>query len=108
MRVIILTPVENCKTRSIKVHFIPKTGYFCLQNLLSKLGDAGNDQLATLRYDFKRLTSRPNILEFYSIKVHLLHFNVFLNDLFFFTYQGVIDNYADNNTLSFIHANTYV
>ena len=33
-----------------------------------------------------------------------LLFNVFLNDIFFFINQGVIYNYADDNTLSFIHA----
>ena len=36
----------------------------CLRNLSNKFGDPGNDKLATLRYDFKRLTSitsRPNI-----------------------------------------------
>ena len=27
----------------------------CLQNILNKFGDPGNDQLTTLRYDFKRL-----------------------------------------------------
>ena len=37
-----------------------------------------------------------------------LLFNVFLNDIFFFINQGVIYNYADDNTLSFIHANTDV
>ena len=37
-----------------------------------------------------------------------LLFNVFLNDIFFFINQRVIDNYADDNTLSFIHANTDV
>ena len=37
-----------------------------------------------------------------------LLFNVFLNDMFFFINQGVIYNYADDNTLSFIHGNTDV
>ena len=37
-----------------------------------------------------------------------LLFNVFLNDIFFFINQGVIYNYADDNTLSFIYANTDV
>ena len=39
-----------------------------------------------------------------------LPFNVlvFLNDVLFFINQGVIYNYADDNTLSFIHANTDV
>ena len=32
----------------------------------------------------------------------------FLRDIFFFINQGVIHNYADGNTLSFIHANTDV
>ena len=35
-------------------------------------------------------------------------FNVFLNDKSFSINQGVIYNYADDNTLSFIHANTGV
>ena len=34
-----------------------------------------------------------------------LLFNVFLNDIFFIINQGVIYNHADDNTLSFIHAN---
>ena len=34
--------------------------------------------------------------------------NVFLNDIFFFVNQAVIYNYADDNTLSFIHANIEV
>ena len=37
-----------------------------------------------------------------------LLFNVFLNDIFFFVNQAVIYNYADDNTLSFIHANIEV
>ena len=37
-----------------------------------------------------------------------LLFNVFLNDIFFFVNQAVIYNYADDNTLSFIHANLEV
>ena len=37
-----------------------------------------------------------------------LLFNVFLNDIFFFINQGVIYNYVDDNTLSFIHANSDV
>ena len=37
-----------------------------------------------------------------------LLFNVFLNDIFFFINQGVIYNYGDDITLSFIHANTDV
>ena len=37
-----------------------------------------------------------------------LLFNVFLNDISFFINQGVIYNYADDNALSFIHANTDV
>ena len=37
-----------------------------------------------------------------------LLFNVFLNDIFFFINQGIIYNYADDNTMSFIHANTDV
>ena len=32
----------------------------------------------------------------------------FLNDIFFFINQGVIYNYADDNTLPFIYANTDV
>ena len=64
MRVIILTPVENCETGSIKVNFLSNTGLLFKKNLWNKFGDPGNDQLASLRYDFKRLTSitsRPNI-----------------------------------------------
>ena len=34
--------------------------------------------------------------------------NVFLNDIFFFVNQAVIYNYADDNILSFIHANIEV
>ena len=34
-----------------------------------------------------------------------LLFNVLINDIFFSVKQGVIYNYADNNTLSFIHNN---
>ena len=34
--------------------------------------------------------------------------NLFLNDIFFFINQRVIYNYADDKTLSFIHANTDV
>ena len=37
-----------------------------------------------------------------------LLFNVFLHDTFFFINQGVIYNYADDNTLSFNHVNTDV
>ena len=37
-----------------------------------------------------------------------LLFNVFLNDIFFFVNQAIIYNYADDNTLSFIHANLKV
>ena len=37
-----------------------------------------------------------------------LLFNGFLDDIFFFTNQGVIYNYAEDNTLSFIYANTDV
>ena len=37
-----------------------------------------------------------------------LLFNVFLNDIFFFVSQAVIYNYADDNTLYFIHANIEV
>ena len=37
-----------------------------------------------------------------------LLFNVFLNDIFFFVNQAIIYNYADDNTLSFIHANLEV
>ena len=37
-----------------------------------------------------------------------LLFNMFLNDIFFFVNQAVIYNYADDNTLSFIHANLEV
>ena len=37
-----------------------------------------------------------------------LLFNVFLNDIFFFINQEVIYNYVDDNTLSFIQANTDV
>ena len=37
-----------------------------------------------------------------------LLFNVFLNDIFFFVNQAVIYNFADGNTLSFIHANIEV
>ena len=37
-----------------------------------------------------------------------LLFNVLLNDTFFFINDGVIYNYANDNTLSFIHVNTYV
>ena len=33
---------------------------------------------------------------------------MFLNDIFFFVNQAVIYNYADDNTLSFIHANLEV
>ena len=46
-----------------KSHFLSKT-FCCLRNLWNKFGDPGNDQLVTLRYDFKRLTtltSIPNI-----------------------------------------------
>ena len=32
-----------------------------------------------------------------------LLFNVFINDIFYFVKQGVLYNYADDNTLSFIH-----
>ena len=32
-----------------------------------------------------------------------LLFNVFINDIFYFVKQAVIYNYADDNTLSFIH-----
>ena len=35
-------------------------------------------------------------------------FIVFLNDIFYFINQGVIYNYADDSTLSFIHANSDV
>ena len=37
-----------------------------------------------------------------------LLFNVFLNDVFYFINQGFIYSYADDNTLSFIRANTDV
>ena len=37
-----------------------------------------------------------------------LIFNVFLNDIFFFINQGIIYNYAYDNTLSFVHANAEV
>ena len=37
-----------------------------------------------------------------------LIFNVFLNDIFFFINQGIIYNYANDNTLSFVHANAEV
>ena len=37
-----------------------------------------------------------------------LLFNVILNDIFFLSNQGVYYNYADDNTLSFIYANTDV
>ena len=37
-----------------------------------------------------------------------LLFNVSLNNIFFFINHEVIYNYADDNTLSFIHANTDV
>ena len=35
-------------------------------------------------------------------------FNVFINDIFYFVKQAVIYNYADDNTLSFIHNNLVV
>ena len=35
-------------------------------------------------------------------------FNVFINDIFYFVNQAVIYNYADDNTLSFIHHNLEV
>ena len=34
-----------------------------------------------------------------------LLFNVFINDIFYLVNQAVIYNYADDNTLSFIHHN---
>ena len=37
-----------------------------------------------------------------------LLFNVFINDIFYFVKQAVIYNYADDNTLSFIHNNLAV
>ena len=37
-----------------------------------------------------------------------LLFNVFINDIFYFVKQAVIYNYADDNTLSFIHNNLVV
>ena len=40
--------------------------------------------------------------------VHTHSFQCILNDIFSFIDQGVIYNYADDNTLSFIHANTDV
>ena len=35
-------------------------------------------------------------------------FNDFINDIFYFVKQAVIYNYADDNTLSFIHNNLVV
>ena len=32
-----------------------------------------------------------------------LLFNVFINDIFYFIVQSILYNYADYNTLSFIH-----
>ena len=32
-----------------------------------------------------------------------LHFNIFLNDIFYFVLRSTIYNYADDNTVSFIH-----
>ena len=32
-----------------------------------------------------------------------LLFNVFINDIFYFIVQSILYNYADDNTLSFIH-----
>ena len=37
-----------------------------------------------------------------------LLFNVFLNDIFYFVTQASLYNYADDNTLSFIHKNLVI
>ena len=37
-----------------------------------------------------------------------LLFNVFINDIFYFVKQAAIYNYADDNTLSFIHNNLVI
>ena len=37
-----------------------------------------------------------------------LLFNVFINDIFYFVIQTFIYNYADNNTVSFIHKDLHI
>ena len=57
MRVTILTKAVNYETLS---NFDQKL-VRCLQKPWSKFVDPGNDQLATFRYELKRLTSRSDL-----------------------------------------------